>query len=226
VRALLPILGALAAANGAWAQVSGSVALVSDYRYRGVSESGERPALQASLAYDAPSGWYAGAFVSTMARGEEAGTGLRALSYLGYARSLREGYAWDAGFTYSADLGRTGYDYPEVHLGLTGERFSARLSWAEDYFGQSHRAVYGELELWQPLAEGLRLLGHLGLLRLTPGSAGADRARADLRAGIAMDLGPYALALSWVGRDGPPLTYPAGDPGGQSALVLSLSRPF
>ena len=52
---------ALIAANVS-AQVSGSLTLVSDYRFRGVSLSHNNPAAQLGAVYDDARGWYAGAF--------------------------------------------------------------------------------------------------------------------------------------------------------------------
>ena len=57
-------LWTLLCASEACAQVSGSVTLVSDYRYRGISLSDGRPTAQLSVAYDRPDGWYMGAFAS------------------------------------------------------------------------------------------------------------------------------------------------------------------
>src|SRR3954462_13454357 len=67
-----PVASAVAAiligavAGSAAAQLSGTVAGVTDYRYRGVTFSDRRPAAQAGLTYDDASGWYAGAFGSTV----------------------------------------------------------------------------------------------------------------------------------------------------------------
>ena len=63
-RGVVGLLGMLLV-SGTRAEVSGSVTLVSDYRFRGVSLSDESPAAQFSLAYDNRSGWYAGVFGSS-----------------------------------------------------------------------------------------------------------------------------------------------------------------
>ena len=63
-------------AAGAGAQLTGTVSVVSDYRFRGVSLSQQKPAVQASIGYDDPSGWYGGVFASTAKlAGESATTG-------------------------------------------------------------------------------------------------------------------------------------------------------
>ena len=48
------------------ADVAFNVGAVTDYRYRGISLSDDQPAAQLTLVYDAPRGWYAGAFASSV----------------------------------------------------------------------------------------------------------------------------------------------------------------
>ncbi len=48
------------------AQLSGTVSLLSNYRFRGISLSADEPAAQLGLAYDDAQGWYAGGFASTV----------------------------------------------------------------------------------------------------------------------------------------------------------------
>src|SRR5690349_12947644 len=82
----------------ALAQVSGSVALLSDYRFRGVSLSNGKPVAQAGVAYDAPQRWYAGGLVSAVLAGcfPDCG-GLQGVVYAGYAARQSNGLAFDVG---------------------------------------------------------------------------------------------------------------------------------
>jgi len=84
-----------------FAQVSGSASLLSDYRYRGVSLSRNRPAAQLAVAYDDASGWYGGAFASTVQLVYPATRELQVVSFAGYARRLPSGLSWEAGADYS-----------------------------------------------------------------------------------------------------------------------------
>jgi uncharacterized protein (TIGR02001 family) len=52
--------------------LSGEIGLVSDYQYRGYSLSGGDPSIQAGLTVNAPKGFYAGVWASTI---EEYGIG-------------------------------------------------------------------------------------------------------------------------------------------------------
>src|SRR5512144_21045 len=88
-----------AAAGSAAAQLSGTVAAVTDYRYRGVTFSDRRPAAQAGLTYDDASGWYAGAFASTVRLDPPgpATSNFQAIAYGGYAARLESGVSLEAG---------------------------------------------------------------------------------------------------------------------------------
>src|SRR5262245_10723648 len=126
------------------AQVSGSVALVSDYRYRGVSLSDRRPALQAGAAYDHSSGLYAGAFASTV-HVSGADSSLSAQFYGGYAHLFDQRISLDLGvaqYLYPESPTRGPYDYTEVYGGVARDRVHVRLHYSDSYYGNSAQAGY------------------------------------------------------------------------------------
>src|SRR5262245_25036682 len=99
-----------AAAESASAQLSGTLAGVTDYRYRGVTFSDRRPAAQAGLTYDDASGWYAGAFGSTVRLDPPGGASskFQAIAYAGYAMRLGSGVSLEVGGDYAAFAGASG----------------------------------------------------------------------------------------------------------------------
>jgi uncharacterized protein (TIGR02001 family) len=206
-RAVAAIL-IFAAAESAAAQLSGSVAGVSDYRYRGVTFSDRRPAAQAGLSYDDASGWYAGAFGSTV-RLDPPGwptSRFQAIGYGGYALRLASGVSLEAGGDYSAFAGVSNFDYGEVFVGASAESVSARIHYSPRYFGTSSNAVYGEINSAHPLIDALRLHVHVGFLRyrydypyaslygVTP-----TKIIFDARIGVRADIDPFQLEVAWVG---------------------------
>src|SRR6266542_4368251 len=148
-----------------FAQFSGSASLLSDYRFRGISLSHNRPAAQIALAYDDASGWYGGAFASTVQFVYPTNRELQLVSFIGYAKRLPSGLSWEAGADYSAVTGAESYSYPEVYAGIASENVSARLYYAPRYFGQESGVIYGEVNASQQLIDRVRLLAHGGLLR-------------------------------------------------------------
>ncbi|GAB3369860.1 hypothetical protein GCM10027431_17250 [Lysobacter rhizosphaerae] len=221
-------LGALLAAAGAHAQVSGTVTLTSDYRWRGISLSDEGPALQLGLAYDTAGGWYAGAMLSSVRRPFGTEADLQAIAYAGYARRMRGNLSWDAGAEYVALVGEPDYNYPEFHVGLASQRLGARLSYAPRYPDRDVPAVYFELNGNQPMGRRLRLLGHLGWQRRGEDGTGDDGGdtRVDAQVGLGIALEPFDLRIAWSqvnGRDERARQYPAGG-NDDSGWIVTLSR--
>ncbi len=145
-----------ACASGAAAQLSGTLSAVSDYRYRGITFSDRRPAAQAGLAYDDPTGLVRRRIrIDRPARSasEERSSNLQAIVYAGYATRLPSGISVEAGGDYSAFAGSSGLNYGEVFVGGAIENLSARIYYSPRYFGQSSNAVYGEINATQPLID-------------------------------------------------------------------------
>jgi uncharacterized protein (TIGR02001 family) len=98
---MLLVLAFLAAPANA-ADWSGEVGVVSDYRYRGLSLSDSKPALQASFSLAHGSGAYAEAWGSSLAPDD--GSPIEIDGTIGYALDLTD--------TLSADLSVTYYAFP------------------------------------------------------------------------------------------------------------------
>jgi uncharacterized protein (TIGR02001 family) len=217
------------------AQLSGDIAVVSDYRYRGVSLSGNRPAVQAGLSFDARNGLYAGVFASTL---DAAFIESHALvqAYAGFAQRSGEA-AWDAGASVTLFPQEGDYNYGEVHAGLSWEKWSAALHFAPEYFGRRVRTLYAETNAawpqdWTlPWPAGVRtsLVAHAGVLfaRSTGEYLSESRnRRVDAKAGIAFDARWAKLELAWVAGDTPIAVYPVRRDSRRSAFVATLSRAF
>ena len=209
------------------AQVSGSATLVSDYRFRGISLSDNRPALQLALAYDGANGVYAGVLASSARPDPENGGDVHLLPYFGFARRFNERLSWDVGIAYAAFVDASGYDYPEIHAGLNSEHLGARISFARRYFGDDSDAVYLELNGSRPVSGRVRLLGHVGWLHhdtTEESFPGLQRQHLDLRAGVGIDVMNCDVQIAWVSGDGDEVRYPGAPDVDHSALVLTLAR--
>jgi len=195
-----------AAAETAYAQLSGTLSGVTDYRYRGVTFSDRRPAAQAGLTYDDPSGWYAGAFGSTV-RLDPPGrpsSRFQTIAYGGYAIRLASGVSLEAGGDYSAFAGSSNLNYGEFFVGASTENLNARLYLSPRYFGTSSAGGYGEVNATQPLVDKVRLHLHLGFLRYRydyPPQYGLSPTKNifDARIGLRADIDRFQLEIAWVG---------------------------
>jgi uncharacterized protein (TIGR02001 family) len=211
-----------------FAQFSGSASLVSDYRYRGVSLSHNKPAAQLAVTYDDASGWYGGAFASTVQLFYPS-TELQLISFVGYAKRMPSGVTWEAGGDYSVVTGPLSYSYPEVFLGVASDNLSARLYYAPRYFGQDSEVIYGEVNAAQPLLDNVRLVAHGGALlnSIQGGYAQRPEHRVfDASVGVAVDFDHFNVQLSWVGISSASTPYPVTTSRSKNGVVLILSRSF
>jgi uncharacterized protein (TIGR02001 family) len=219
-------LTVLMSADPVLAQLSGSVSLVSDYRYRGVSLSDGNPEPQFNLDYDATSGWYAGAMVSGVDL-----YGLRSeqlIGFAGYSATITPGLSWDAGVTRNTFRQFTDYNYNEAYVGLTSERWSARLFYSPSYFYQDSPSLYAELNGSYPLHDNLNLVLHGGVLYLTANGDNpfSPSSRFDYRLGLNLAMQNWSGQLAWVGLQKKATEYPQYDDLHPRALVASVRYAF
>jgi len=216
-------------ATGAGAQISGTASIVSDYRYRGITLSDQKPAAQIGLTYDGPSGWYAGAFGSTVRLAAPAGPGVQGTAFAGYAARLAGGISIDVGGDYSTFTGAGGYSYGELYLGVARENFSARIYYSNRYFGQRVNAWYGELNAAQPLIDRFSLLAHVGFLSSRsdyPYTPQVNQHVVDGRIGIGADFDLFHVELAWIGISTAYVAYGVTGSSSPNTVVLTVSRQF
>jgi uncharacterized protein (TIGR02001 family) len=212
--------------GAARAQVGGSIVLESDYRFRGVSLSGEDPTAHLTLSYDHPNGWYAGASLAS-AQLEPGPRRAAITAYGGWVKHQGAGRALEAGAIWNHFAGAAGYDYGEVFAGFIAERWTARIYFSPDYFGRSVRTMYAELNGAIALTSELRTFAHVGALAPLAGNAadGITRTRYDARVGLGVRVAAFDVQLAWVDTSqGVPYvgTYEQR----RSTVVLSASHSF
>lgn len=178
-----------AASAAAPAQTSFTASLMSDYRYRGVSLSGELPAVSVSANHDFASGLYGGVSVAS-ARLRYTPVKARLVSYAGFARRMDNGYGWDVGVADVRYRGASRYDYQELYAGLTSERLGARVSVSPHYLGIGPRSVYTQVTGSWPLGDKVDLFADAGYLHI-------DQPRKDARIGISVMFQSWTVQLAW-----------------------------
>lgn len=166
----LAVLGAAAGLPAtAMAGATATAAVVSDYDWRGITQSSLDPAFQLGIDYRHSSGLYAGVWGSTVDwsffPGDNIEPDLEADFYAGYAGGDAAGtFGYDLGVTYYTYPGLPGpsADYWEVNAGLSKGWFSAKLWYAPEFQGQDYNMWYAETNATIPLAHGFTLTGHVG----------------------------------------------------------------
>ncbi len=103
--------------------VSGSVALVSDYRFRGVSQSDRGMAVQGGITATHESGLYAGTWASSLGGwGRFGGSNMELDLFAGYAVPLGENATLDVGLTwYMYPSGADKTDFAEPYVKLSSQ---------------------------------------------------------------------------------------------------------
>lgn len=122
--------GAPDAAPPAAITVSGSAAIASDYRFRGVSQSDREMAVQGGITITHESGFYAGTWASNLAGwGTFGGANMELDLIGGYKATLAGNATLDAGLTwYMYPGGADKTDFAEPYVKLTGTAGPATLT--------------------------------------------------------------------------------------------------
>lgn len=241
------ILTLAVAASPVWAQeedspntsditVSGNVALVSDYRFRGVSLSGGDPAIQGGVTLTHDSGFYAGTWASSIDDGGTDIYGDMELDlFAGWSGDLTEGIGLDVGLLYYAyPTNATGFDaeYFEPYatlsttLGPLEAKLGVNYAWDQSSLGDSDN-LYIHTEFGAGIPQTpISLLAHLGYtdgVLAPPFLAGAgDSTGFDWSLGAsATVLGSLTLGISYVGVEGPSIDGFTDD-----AVVFSIGASF
>jgi uncharacterized protein (TIGR02001 family) len=149
-----------------------TITFVSDYRFRGISQNLNDPALQLGTTYYHSTGLYAGAFASNVDFGGAAGANLEVDIYGGWGGELADGL--------NADVQLIRYNYPGNDIPLAYTELNAKLSYAgltglvgysNDVFNTNETGVYYNLAYTIALADVYNISASLGRYDLTDPAA-------------------------------------------------------
>ncbi len=213
-------------------QVSYNVAITSDYRYRGLSQTRLDPALQGGVDYvHAPTGLYVGTWLSTIKWTRDLGGDGQVEwdVYGGKRGEFASGVTWDVGGLY--------YFYPDNSLNPDADTFElyGRLGYGPAYIKYSHATTnlfgtansensgYLDIGADVNLPRGFVLNLHAGRQRVRNNS---DFSYNDYKVGVTKDIGGAYLSLAWIKADTSAYLSPQGENLGKSAAVITVSKTF
>lgn len=240
--ALMNIAGAAGAqeAPAGAAEISFNAAVTSDYRYRGISQTRLQPALQGGADFvHKPSGWYAGAWASTIKWTSDAGgDGKVELDVYGGKRGeLANGIGYDAGvLTYAYPSNKLGHVpgfananttevYAQLSHGTALLKYSHALTNLFGYVDSKHSG-YLDLAVNPELGKGFVLNLHAGRQRVANNGAASY---SDVKIGVTRDVGVASVALAAIGTNAGKAAYASPANGkflGRRALQLTISKTF
>lgn len=187
--------------------VTGNVSLVSDYRFRGISQTFKDPAIQGGFDYSHSSGLYLGTWASNVYGGSNASA--LGVNYFngGLELDMYGGYKWEAFKDVILDAGLLFYYYPgakwavptkdkynntEVYLGAAWNWLTVKYSYAlSDYFGMKNNTMSG--------ACGINSNGAVTTTCM-PVNAGGSKGSSYLDIGASYDLGDKWTLVGHIGR--------------------------
>jgi uncharacterized protein (TIGR02001 family) len=231
-----------------------NVAVVSDYRFRGISQTYGKPAIQGGFDYAHSSGFYVGNWNSSVSGVQyPQGASLEMDFYGGYKFEPIKDVGVDVGLYYyyypGAKVAGTGesFDNGEIYVAGSWKWFSAKYSYGvTDYFGLNNTTASGYAFTALPANGNSKGSGYLDLnanfevyekttLNLHVGHQYVKNYGAlsytDYKAGIARDFGFATLGLAIIGTDADSNFYTASNGNGTKKLgdttaVLSISKTF
>lgn len=223
------VLGSMSAAAPAFAQdeaveeaegpitISGGVAVVSDYRFRGVSLSDKDFAIQPTLTISHESGFYVGVWGSNIA--ENPGDDVEVDLYAGFAGG--DAVTYDLGVTYYMYPGVSSFNYAEIigKLGTTvgPATVGATLAYApsQDGTGNTDNVYLGTNATIALPDSPISIAGSFGY---EDGAFGNDKL--DWSLGLTAEVSGFTLGASYVDTN----RFVGGL--GKAGAVFSLSYTF
>jgi uncharacterized protein (TIGR02001 family) len=218
--------------------LSFNVSLTSDYRYRGISQSRLKPALQGGADYAFASGFYVGTWLSTIKWIKDAGGGADVEwdLYGGYKGQITK----DLGF----DVGVLSYQYPGHDLAtspVTNEVYGAlsygpaTLKYSHSVsnlfgFSDSKNSGYLDLSATFDVGGGFSVTPHLGHQKVAHNT---DFSYTDYSLTVSKDVAGFTLSAAVVGADtksiGGVKAYASPANGkdlGRTGLVVAVKKTF
>ena len=232
---LLAIL-AMAGFTLAQAQVSGNLGLTSDYRFRGISQSQNAPAVQGGVDYAHSSGLYVGNWNSSVSSQVYTnGAGVESDLYAGYKKEFG-GITFDVGsynyiYPRASAADGTKFDTNEAYIGASRGPVAVKVSQSlGDYFGvaNSRGSRYFQADVAYPIAPKWTINVHAGR---TDVANSADLDYNDYNVGATYDLSGWAISAKYymnsaLGSSVLGANTIAGQDLTKNAVVFSASKTF
>jgi uncharacterized protein (TIGR02001 family) len=187
----------------AQAQVTGNLGLTSDYRFRGVSQTQNAPAVQGGIDYTHSSGFYVGNWNSSVSSDLYTnGAGVESDLYAGF-KSKFLGFDLDVGsmnyfYPRATNGTSTNFDTNELYVAVGKGPLTAKVSNSlSNYFGtaNSKNSQYYQADIVQPLGKSkISLLAHVGRTEVNNSSS---LNYTDYNVGLGYDLQGWDLAAKY-----------------------------
>jgi uncharacterized protein (TIGR02001 family) len=215
------VMAFLLLAGAAQAEVTMTVTGVTDYDFRGISQTEEDPAIQASIDYASEGSFYAGAWGSNVDFGEDVDASFELDLIAGFAGETEGGWRWDVGATWylypasdDSDTKSESPDYWEYYIGGGYGPVDIKYWYSPDLYDSDETASYLEASASFGLPWELSLNLHGGYssgdyfdllesdaLAGDPDYNGDDADYFDYSVGLGRTFGRFDFELKYVWTD-------------------------
>lgn len=203
------IAGFGATAAQAEVEVSGNVALTSDYRFRGISQTDEDFAIQGGFDVAFEPGFYIGTWGSSVDFDDDGNLGSLELDYYaGWAGNIGDSdFGIDVGYMYydyPGDDGDSEGDYQEFYTSVSWKDLSLGVNYSDDYYAETDEFWYVAADYSFNLLEEITIGLHVGynMLEEDGGFLSSDEdAYTDYSVTATYSWSGVDFSLAWVGTD-------------------------
>jgi uncharacterized protein (TIGR02001 family) len=224
---------------GAGFSLTGNAALVSDYRFRGYSQTNMLPAVQGGVDLTHSSGFYLGNWNSSISDKVYTDGVVEMDFYGGWKGDIGHGLGLDVGvleYVYPGSTSPKGgiYNNTDLYVGLSYDVYSLKFSYSPtDFFSvpNSKNTWYVDASANWDLGSGWGLNAHVGYQKLMGNAKfGADgntySGLVDYKLGVTKDLSGWVLGLAVVGTDHQRYIVTPHGAAGRLGVVASVSHTF
>lgn len=232
ILAVIAVATLAATAAPAWADdLSYNLSVTSDYRYRGISQTRLKPALQGGIDYAHPSGFYIGAWASTIKWIKDSGgdADVEIDTYLGYKTEVAKDVTVDVGFlryNYPSNKLPTSANTNELYGAVTVGPATLKYSHSVSNlfgFADSKQSGYLDLSATFDVGSGFTLTPHVGHQKV---KNNGDFSYTDYSLTVNKDWQGFTWGAAFVATSTDAYIGGKGKDLGKNGLVVSVKKVF
>jgi uncharacterized protein (TIGR02001 family) len=201
-------LASLAAAPALAAGLTGNAAVTTNYMWRGISQSADKPAVQAGLDYDFGNGFAVGTWASSIDFGNS--TPMEWDIYGSYSGAITDQLGYTAGvigYVYPDTPHSAGnYNFYEIYGGLSYDfkvaKLTGKIYYSPDFGNGSYTSLYYTGGVSVPLVDWLSATANIGYSDFSSAPAGVKN-YTDWNIGLAATYDKYTLSGTYADSDLP-----------------------
>jgi uncharacterized protein (TIGR02001 family) len=182
---------------------SWTAAVTTDYVFRGVSQTSEDAAFQASFDYGHESGFYAGIWGSGVDFGGTDSPNAEIDTYIGYSFPIGDAFEGDVQIVRYNYVGgdESAFEYNELIGKLTwNETITGTIGYSNDVFNSGEAGIYYGIGASHGWDSGTTVFGGVGYYDLNDVYVSPD-GYVDWNLGVSQGFGPVELSLTYFDTD-------------------------